>query len=196
MLGISNRFVWKCPTPRLLAHYDRHVSANHLDVGAGTGYFLDRCRFPSRAPRVVLMDLNPDALAFACRRIARYRPESWRGNVLEPVSPVSIDGDGFDSVALNYLLHCLPGSIGSKAVVFDHLRAVMKSNAVLFGATLLSGGVGRSRAAPHLMAFYNRRGIFCNKGDDLTGLERALRQRFRDVSIAAVGCAALFSARA
>lgn len=47
-----NPWIWKCPTPRLLAHYDRHVSANHLDVGVGAGYFLDRCRFPAPAPRV------------------------------------------------------------------------------------------------------------------------------------------------
>lgn len=52
VLGFSNRFVWRCPTPALLAHYDRHVTANHLDVGVGTGYFLDRCHFPSAAAGV------------------------------------------------------------------------------------------------------------------------------------------------
>ena len=46
VLGLSNRFVWKCPTWQLEAHYNWHVSANHLDVGVGTGYFPDRCRFP------------------------------------------------------------------------------------------------------------------------------------------------------
>lgn len=34
VLRFSNRFVWRCPWPHLLAHYDRHVSANHLSAWA------------------------------------------------------------------------------------------------------------------------------------------------------------------
>jgi len=192
VLGVSNRFLWKCPTRRLEAHYNEHVTANHLDVGVGTGYFLDRCRFPSHAPRVALMDLNPVALEFAARRIARYKPETYRRNVLEPIS---LDGRQFNSVGINYLLHCIPGSMESKSVVFDHLKALMNPGAVLFGSTLLQGGVPRNWLAKRLMDAYNKKGIFSNQRDDLEGLERALRQRFREVSVEVVGCAALFSGR-
>ncbi len=192
VLGVSNRFLWQCPTQGLEEHYNRHVTANHLDVGVGTGYFLDRCRFPSPTPRVALMDLNPAALAFAARRIARYKPETYRRNVLEPMA---VDAGKFDSVAINYLLHCIPGSIESKSVAFDHLKALMNPNAVLFGATLLQGGVRRNWFARRLMDAYNQRGIFSNKQDDLEGLERALATRFREVSVRVVGCAALFSGR-
>jgi len=192
VLGVSNRFIWKCPTRCILHHYDKHVTENHLDVGVGTGYFLDRCRFPSPAPHLALMDLNADALRFASRRIARYRPETYRRNVLEPIS---IDGAKFDSVGINYLLHCLPGSIESKAVAFDHLKALMNPNAVLFGSTLLQGGVPRTRWARRLMAIYNKRGIFSNRGDDLDGLQQALGARFRNVSVEVVGCAALLTAQ-
>lgn len=45
------------------------------------------------------------------------------------------------------------------------------------------------------MAVYNKKGIFANEQDDLEGLERALRSRFRDVSVQVVGCGALFSGR-
>lgn len=193
VLGVSNRFIWRCPTRRLERHYDAHVTANHLDVGAGTGYFLDRCRFPSSAPRIALMDLNPDALAFASRRIARYAPETYRRNVLEPIS---IEAGEFDSVGINYLLHCLPGTIESKAACLDHLKALMTPNGVLFGSTLLQGGVTRGRLAKRLMGAYNARGVFSNAGDTLEGLSRALRGRFRDVRVEVVGCAALFSGRA
>lgn len=192
VLGISNRFIWKCPTPGLLAHYDRHVSANHLDVGVGTGYFLDRCRFPSPTPRVALMDMNSQALAYAARRIARYEPETYRRNVLEPIA---IEAERFDSVGANYLLHCVPGSIESKAAMFDHFKALMNPDAVLFGSTLLQGGVPRSWFARRLMAVYNKKGIFANEQDDLDGLRRALSSRFREVSVQVVGCGALFSAR-
>src|SRR5271169_5767762 len=86
VLSISNRLIWKCPRQHLLEHYNRHVSANHLDVGVGTGYFLDRCRFPSHTPRVALMDLNRNSLDFAARRIARYKLETYIRNVLEPIA--------------------------------------------------------------------------------------------------------------
>jgi hypothetical protein len=191
VLGLSNRFIWKCPTPRLLAFYDAHVTGNHLDVGVGTGYFLDRCHFPAASPRVALMDLNENALRFAANRIARAAPKTFRRNVLEPIV---FDAEPFDSIGVNYLLHCLPGSIAEKAIVFDHLRPLMRDGAILFGSTLLQGGVARSAAARRLMAFYNAKGVFSNARDDLDGLRSALEARFRDVSIEVVGCAALFSA--
>jgi 2-polyprenyl-3-methyl-5-hydroxy-6-metoxy-1,4-benzoquinol methylase len=190
VLGLSNRLIWRCPTQRLLQHYNRHITANHLDVGVGTGYFLDRCRFPSTSPRVALMDLNQNSLDFASHRIARYKPETYIKNVLEPVS---IDAAKFDSIGNNYLLHCLPGPMKSKSVAFDHLKALMNPGAVIFGSTLLQGGVARSWAAKRLMAFYNGKGIFSNENDDIDGLQSALGQRFRSVTVELAGCAALFS---
>jgi hypothetical protein len=192
VLGLSNRWLWRCPTPRLLAHYDRHVTANHLEVGVGTGYFLAHCRFPAAAPRLTVLDLNPHALAFAAQRLARYRPETYRRNVLEPIS---MEAATFDSISLNSVLHCLPGSMDAKAVAFDHLQALMNPHAVLFGSTLLQGGVPRSWWAKRLMDVYNHQHIFSNRHDSLAGLTRALRQRFRDVSVDVVGCAAIFVGR-
>lgn len=193
VLGVSNRFIWKCPTRELLAHYDAHVTANHLDVGVGTGYFVDRCRFPTTTPRLALMDLNETALDYAAQRAGRYAPETFRRNVLEPIS---FDGEAFDSIGLNYLLHCLPGTMASKTVVFDHLRPLMRPGAVIFGSTLLQSGVERGWSARRLMGFYNSKGIFSNRDDGLDDLEGALQERFSDVTVRLEGCAALFAARA
>ena len=190
VIGISNRYVWKCPSARIEEHYNKHVSANHLDVGVGTGYFLDRCKFPSKRPRVALMDLNQNTLEYASTRISRYEPEMHRQNILEPIST---NIQQFDSVGINYLLHCLPGSILEKAVAFDHLKSLMNQNAVLFGSTILQGGVSKTWAAKRLMHLYNKKGIFSNTADDLAGLEDALKQRFENVAIEVVGCVALFS---
>lgn len=192
VLGFSNRLLWKCPTERLLQHYNQHVTANHLDVGVGTGYFLDHCRFPSQAPRIAMLDLNQNALDFASRRIARYKPETYLCNVLEAIC---LDVPKYDSAGINYLLHCLPGAIESKAVALDHLKALMNRDAVLFGSTLLQGGVPRNWCARRLMDIYNRKGIFSNRSDTLDGLQRALCERFRDVTVETVGCAALFAGR-
>jgi 2-polyprenyl-3-methyl-5-hydroxy-6-metoxy-1,4-benzoquinol methylase len=192
VLGVSNQLLWKCPTKRLVDHYNKYVTANHLDVGVGTGYFLDRCQLPSPTPRVALMDLNTNALEFAAQRIARYNPETYRRNVLDPIT---LDGEKFDSVGINYLLHCIPGSIESKAIALDHLKTLMNPNAVLFGSTLLQGDISRNWFAKRLMDTYNKRGIFSNQQDDIEGLKRSLNQRFRDISVEVVGCAALFSCR-
>ena len=193
VLGISNRYIWKCPSARIEEHYNKYISANHLDVGVGTGYFLDRCRFPSESPRVVLMDLNPNTLDFASNRISRYAPETYIQNILEPISTSIAQ---FDSVGINYLLHCLPGSIIEKATVFDHLKPVMNSGATIFGSTILQGELPRGWIAKKLMALYNKKGIFSNTEDNFEGLEIALNQRFENVTLNVVGCVALFSGRA
>ena len=192
VLGFSNRLIWKSSTPRVLELYDTYVTGNHLDVGVGTGYFLDHCRTLPREARIALVDLNQNSLDFTARRISRYKPQTYRRNVLEPIA---IDGPRFDSVSMSYLLHCLPGAIDSKAVAFDHLAALMNPGAVLFGATVLHDGVPRTWLARRMMDVYNKKGIFSNQHDSLAGLKRELDRRFRDVSLAVVGCAALFAGR-
>lgn len=192
VLKLSNPLIWRCPTDRLLRFFNANVSENHLDIGVGSGYYLDNCSFPAQPPRLALMDMNPMALTYAARRIARYKPESYQRNVLEPIDLMA---PGFDSISLNYLLHCLPGPMESKAVVFDHIKPLMNPGAVCFGSTLLQGDVRRNWAAKLLMAHYNRHGVFSNRHDSVEALERALRTRFSFFAIDIVGCAGLFSAR-
>jgi hypothetical protein len=191
VLGISNRLIWQCPTRRILQLYDRHVTANHLDVGVGTGWYLDHCRFPGSDVRLGLMDLNTDSLRKAAGRLQRYKPELYRADVLKPIQ---INAKPFRSVSLSYLLHCLPGSITQKAVVFDHLTSLLERRGVLFGATLLSSGVERTGPARALMRVYNSKGVFSNDADSLDALRHELASRYKQVSIQVVGCAALFSA--
>jgi SAM-dependent methyltransferase len=187
------RFVWKCPSPRILEHYNEHVSSNHLDIGVGTGYFLDRCRFDSDTPRLALMDLNPNCLQVAGRRVARYNPETYLANVLEPID---IQVPKFDSVAMNYFLHCLPGTIRTKAVAFEHVKALTNPGGVIFGATLLHDGVKRSYVARKAMARNNKVGIFTNMHDDLDGLQSVVSQHLDDAKVEVVGCMGLFAGRA
>jgi hypothetical protein len=191
VLGLSNSFIWKCPTSRILDLYDRHVSANHLDVGVGSGWFLDHCRFPNTTPRVGLMDLNVSCLAATAQRVARYRPEQYQADVM---APLTIKTELFSSMGLSYLLHCLPGRMEEKGVVFDNLIPLLKPEGTIFGATLLSEGVNRSPSARALMRFYNGKGIFSNANDSVQALKAALEQRFRHVELEIIGCAALFAA--
>jgi hypothetical protein len=197
VLGWFSNTAWRCPAAVLTDHYDAHVSANHLDVGVGTGYFLDRCTFPAPRPRLALMDVNPACLAAASQRVRRFQPETYSANVLEPLAAQLGSGiAGFDSIGMTYLLHCLPGNLSDKAVVFENLLALAEPGATVFGATLLHDGVNRNRYARQVMAFNNRREIFCNTGDDLVGLEAVLSEHLDESSVRIVGCVAMFSGTA
>jgi SAM-dependent methyltransferase len=189
--GFSNHFLWRCPTRELESLYHRNVSGRHLDIGVGTGYFLARARWPA-AVEITLVDLNAHSLAAAARRIDRHVPETVIANVLDPELPIE---SGFESVGLCYLLHCLPGTMAEKAVVFDHVLPLMAENAVLFGATIVQGDAPRSRAAQALMDFYNRKGIFTNAADTHDALAAELQKRFATVTLARHGAVTVFEAR-
>ena len=190
--GFNLPVLWRCRSARVQRLYDDLASPNHLDVGVGTGHYLDRCRFRTRPQRLVLLDLNPNSLARTCQRVARLRPEARLGDVLRPLTPRPAS---FDSVGLANLLHCLPGPMPSKAVAFDHLAAVMHPGAVLFGSTLLGRGAPASRPARLVMHVLNRRGVFSNTEDDHASLQASLEERFTEIQVEVVGVMALFCAR-
>src|SRR3989344_5472164 len=86
VLSFAGRFIWKCPKSLILALYNRYVSNHHLEIGVGTGYFLDKCRFPCDKPNITLMDLNSNCLSMASNRIKRYEPAIYQGDVYQPIS--------------------------------------------------------------------------------------------------------------
>ncbi len=46
VIGFNYRFLWRCPPGEVLALYNEHVSANHLNVGVASVASLNRCTFP------------------------------------------------------------------------------------------------------------------------------------------------------
>lgn len=194
VLGISNQFFWKCPTSRMLTQFDALVTDNHLDVGVGTGYYLDKCRFPSQSPRLALMDLNPNSLAVTAGRVARYQPITLQHNVLEPIpeTHAAANLEPFDSISVNYLFHCLPGKFSEKLRVLENLDPLLKTNGRIFGATILHDDVPRNWAASRLMALYNKKGIFSNTEDRLEDLELFLAAKYAHFGVQVEGCVALF----
>ncbi len=193
ILGLSCSLVWRCPRRHFLDLYDQHVGSPHLDIGIGTGYFLDRCRFPIEGPQITLLDPSDACLGKAARRLARYSPRVVKASALEPLD---LGTPRFASVALNGVLHCLPATPETKAGVFRNLKPSLESGGVVFGSTILGSGVEHGRLARKALARYNREGFFTNLGDDLGGLERALAHTFVDHHIDVRGSFALFAAHA
>lgn len=191
-LGLMSRLIWNCPSDNVLELYNQHVSANHLDIGVGTGYFLDRCTFPVPNPRLVLVDLKHNSLTIARKKLARYSPLTYCQNALEPLE---IDGPPFDSIGINYLLHCLPFTMQAKGIILKDLRALLNPGGVLFGTTFLYGGVKRSLLATSFFYWCNLLGIMTNKQDDVEGLKQSLARHFTESNVEIVGCGALFWGR-
>lgn len=190
---INNRFAWKCPTENLIRLYNENITANHLEIGAGTGFLLDQCLLPaSNNARLVLCDMNPNCLEKTRQRLNRYAPTTFQRNILEPLEGL---GTPFDSVSLNYVLHCVPDDFASKQIAFQHIAEVLKPGGVLFGSTLLSQEVPVPWFGRLQMRLNNRSGVFANANDSLSALNSALDEHFASHETHVHGCAALFTAR-
>src|SRR5690625_2678147 len=175
----------------MLERYQRLLSGNHLEIGPGSGYYLDHARFPVPDPFVVLADLNPSPLEFTAARISRLHPRTHCVDVLG--ESLGLD-KAFDAVALNYVLHCLPGGWDPKVTAFANIKTALAPRGQLFGATVLDRGVRHSAVSRRVNRFYNRTGAFHNEGDDPAMLADALEHVFGNSMVEVRGAVALFSA--
>jgi SAM-dependent methyltransferase len=189
VIGFMAPVVWRCPVPPVLERYRRHLGRRHLDVGPGTGYLLEKTGIDSNA-ELTLLDPNPNVLAYVTRRFESMKVTTVEADVLKPLP---VEGP-FDSAALSFVLHCLPGPMSHKAVAIRNVARVLTGGGVLYGATVL----GRSgRHTPPARAFLwavNRRGTFDNLEDTAEGLQEILAASFETVEIDVVGSVALFGA--
>jgi SAM-dependent methyltransferase len=191
ILRIIVPYIWRCPLDNVIKLYNKNITSNHLEIGVGSGYFLENCKFPSDNPRLALMDLNPNSLKFTAGRVSQYNPEVYRGNILEPIET---DIEKFDSIGVNAVIHCLPGKMHTKLVVFDHIKSLLNPGGVVFGSTILNIGVKQNWLTKKFMKNFNERRIFCNLEDDLSTLEEGLTERFSNSELKVIGTAVLFRA--
>ena len=189
VLGFMARAVWRSPAPPVVERYRRHVGQRHLDVGPGTGYFLDRAGLLP-GTRLTLIDPNPNVLLHAARRLASMNVTTVEADVLKPLP---VEGS-FDSVALSHVLHCLPGPLSRKAGAIRNVAAVLALDGVLFGGTVLGRQAKHTRAARAFLWAFNRQGAFDNLADTEEGLRQILEQSFQTVEIDVVGSIAHFTA--
>jgi hypothetical protein len=190
LYGVISKFAWGSSISRLDAHYKKYASSNHLEVGVGTGYLLDRIRFESNAPRLALMDLSASCLEKTRQKVARYAPEVYTQNLLEPIahSPAP-----FDSIGINYVMHCVPGSFAEKGIAFRNLTKLLSDHGVLFGTSVLSESVHKNLLARPFMWLMNAMGVFNNRRDNATELKTALETCGKLVYFEIVGVTAFFA---
>ena len=189
ILGFFTPVVWRCPTTRLVERYRRYVRPRHLDVGPGTGYFLDRAGLPDGAP-VTILDPNVHVLDHASRRLRRLEITAVEADVCKAL-PIS---GPFESAALNGVIHCLPGPLSRKAVAVANVAAVLAPTGVLFGASILGPAGPHTWLSRMMLDVNNRRGVFDNVGDTEQGLGEILEASFERVELETVGSFAIFAA--
>ena len=189
VLGPIARFVWRCPTSGLLERYREHIRDRHLDVGPGTGYFLERSGLPEGS-RVTILDPNANVRRHVSRRLRHLDITAVEADVLKPL-PVS---GPFDSAALHLVIHCLPGPLTRKALAVANVAAVLAPDGILFGASVLGTSGRHTWAARRMLGAFNRQGGFDNLADTEQGLHDILGASFEHVELETVGSAAIFAA--
>lgn len=189
VLKFMARAVWKTPIPPVVERYRRHLGARHLDVGPGTGYFIEKAG-PPAGTEITLLDPNPHVLKHVSRRLASMAPATVEADVMKPLP---VDGP-FDSAALSFVLHCLRAPMTNKATAIRNIADVLTPDGVLFGGTVLGLRESHTRPARAFLRAVNKKGDFDNLEDTVEGLRGILDASFRDVEIEVAGSAALFSA--
>lgn len=185
-------YVWRCKSKYFADLYHLMMSRNHADIGVGTGYFLDRCHYQPGEVRIGLFDLQQNCLNFTAARIARFQPETYLCNALEPMQATTAR---FDSIALGGILHCIPGDMLQKGVVFDAIKPLMHSGTQVFGYTILNQGIAKTMLSRCVYSVLHRLKVINGDQDSASQLKSALEKRFQTVEVSTVGCIALFSAR-
>ena len=185
----SNRFIWRCPASHIKQWYKQYIGQKHLDIGVGSGYYLQRCT--QKVQELHLMDLNQTALQYAKNRSQHGNCATTQHNIFEPLPATC---NGYDSVAINYLLHCIPGTFANeKAKAISNAVATLKKGGRLFGATIINADEQSSGLAHKLMQIYNKKAIFHNQNDTQEQLHQALKQQLKQVQVQRIGSVILFS---
>jgi SAM-dependent methyltransferase len=189
VLGFMSRAVWRVPTAPYIELYRRNLGREHLDVGPGTGYFIEKAAPPADT-EITLLDPNPNVLARCARRLEAMHPTTIQASVMEPLP---VEG-AFDSAALSFVIHCLRGPMANKATAIRNIAAALGPDGVLFGGTVLGLEEHHTPQARLFLKGANRMGDFDNLGDTVEGLRQILEESFGSVEIEVGGSAATFTA--
>ena len=182
--------VWKCSQKYIIDNYRKNINEKHLEIGPGTGYFLSKENLDIDLNKLTLIDINSPILDYSKNNL-----QSQYSNIdiichdlFTCKIPDSVD---FNSVGINYVLHCVPGNLQTK---LDNLISNLGDNKYnLFGASVICDPLHMNVIAEYELIFLNAFGIFNNNDDTYQELNEYLNKKGLKFTLEKQGYVAIFN---
>jgi hypothetical protein len=211
--GFNSPFLWGIDKKEIQQLYLERMGESHAEVAVGTGLFLEHAlreqELASSPPlqQLALLDLNPNTLEECEVRLKPYFDTPTSAATLSKTiwdvwsEPPDYLQNSFDSVAANFLLHCLNGeSLIDKRAVVQNCAKLLKDSeqSVFLGSTILGKDLLENSqtlpASVNTIKAFNDNGIFGNRGDSYSDMVRVLVDVFEDVQVWRSGHCAVWKA--
>jgi len=189
-------------------------SKSHCEFAVGSGLMLETMikegylnLTGEDKDKLILIDLAPDTVETALQRLTAavgsdFSCEKAIYDVVKGEGPEGFQPKYYNSVAANYLFHCLhevdDGDVIVKAVG-NISKFVHPTEGVFFGATVLGKDIydddGASQAAKDAIPVMCKFGVFDNEKHSFERVANALKSHFDDVDVWQTGHTAVWTAR-
>ncbi len=182
--------VWGCSKKYIIDNYNKNINSKHLEIGPGTGYFLKKENLNVDLNKLTLIDVNDKILNYSKNNLqSEYsKIDILSHDLFTTKIPSNIK---FNSVGINYVLHCVPGNLQTK---LDKLISNLGNNEYnLFGASVICDSININLIAEYELIFLNAFGIFNNNYDTYEELNEYLNNRNLNFSLKRHGYVALFN---
>ena len=155
----------------ILKMYKLHASSNHLEIGVGSGMLPALAEFPGNS-NLTLMDINPNTFTITKERVKfKFTTiQCYRINILEEIKLEK----KYQSIAMHFLIHCVPGSILEKRIIFENAIHLLEKGGTLFGSTVVYEVSLLNSFSKFIMLLLNKKGIYHNREDSLADLKEVL----------------------
>lgn len=197
VIRFSNKYFWRCHPYKTIELYNRNMSDNHLEIGVGTGYYLKAGNRKNNT-HFGLLDLNKNSLNKTEKELSNLGIDTIEAYCHNALEKFPFTNAKYDSVAINYLLHCIPGSIKEKLdSIFNNIISSLEAGrkVTIFGSTIICDEDKHTKLSNAVMSFYQRKGIFHNQLDTYADLQSSLNSYSKDFSVELTGCVALFEVK-
>lgn len=182
--------VWKCSKKHIINNYNSNINYNHLEIGPGTGMFLKKENLNVNLNKLTLVDINNKILKHSTHNLHSEHSDinSLVYDLFSYEIPSNIE---FNSVGINYVLHCVPGNLQTK---LDKLIGNLGNNKYnLFGASVICDPLHMNPIAEYELMFLNAFGIFNNNNDTYEELNEYLNNKNYNFSLKKKGYVAIFN---
>ena len=168
--NINCKYVWKCDQNNIINMYKKNISPNHIEIGPGTGHFLKNHKFNN----LTLIDVNKDIL-LECRENLKNNCKNINiinTNIFEKNNKIAINN--YDSVGMNYVLHCVPNNLSTS--IDNLVDNIPKKDYKIFGSTVIPNS---TYTLANLEIFLlNKMKIFNNEKHTFNDIESYIKKYF------------------